>query len=130
MAEQTGRGPGLLLVAVYAVFAVSASARAGLQLVTKLDEAPVAYLLSAVAAAVYVVATVALARDLRRLAWLACGFELVGVLVVGTASLLLPDAFPDPTVWSAYGQGYAYVPLVLPVLGLLRLRATREQSAA
>lgn len=126
MAERTGRGPGLLLVAVYAVFAVSASARAGLQLVTKFDEAPVAYLLSAVAAAVYVVATVALARDLRRLAWFACGFELVGVLVVGTASLLLPEAFPDPTVWSAYGQGYAYIPLVLPVLGLLRLRATRE----
>ena len=53
-----------------------------------------AYLLSALAAAVYVVATVALARDLRRLAWLACGFELVGVLVVGTASLLLPRRLP------------------------------------
>jgi len=85
----------------------------------------VAYLLSAVAAAVYVVAAVALARGLRRIAVLACGFELVGVLVVGTVSLLLPNAFPDETVWSAYGIGYGFVPLVLPVLGLLRLRATR-----
>ena len=126
MSEATGRGPGRLLVAVYAVFAISASARAGLQLATKFSEAPVAYLLSAVAAAVYVVATVALARDLRRLAWLACGFELAGVLVVGTASLLAPASFPDPTVWSTYGQGYAFIPLVLPVLGLLRLRATRS----
>ncbi len=123
--RQTGRGPGRLLVAVYAVFALAASSRAALQLITRFSEAPVAYSLSAVAAAVYVGAAVALARDLRRLALLACGFELVGVLVVGTASLLLPEAFPDQTVWSGYGSGYGFVPLVLPVLGLLRLRATR-----
>jgi cytochrome bd-type quinol oxidase subunit 2 len=126
----TGRGPGRLLVAVYAIFALAASSRAALQLVTRFDEAPVAYLLSAVAAAVYVVAAVALWRDARRTALLAVGFELVGVLVVGTLSLLLPDAFPDETVWSTYGIGYGFVPLVLPVLGLWRLRATREDSAA
>ncbi len=123
--ERVGRGPGRLLVAVYAVFALAASSRALLQLLTRFDEAPVAYLLSAVAAAVYVVAAVALARDLRRLALWACGFELVGVLLVGTVSLLLPDSFPDETVWSTYGIGYGFVPLVLPVLGLWRLRATR-----
>jgi hypothetical protein len=125
MAERVGRGPGRLLVAVYAIFALAASSRAVLQLVTRFDEAPVAYLLSAVAAAVYVVAAGTLARGLRRIALLACGFELVGVLVVGTVSLLLPNAFPDETVWSTYGIGYGFVPLVLPVLGLLRLRATR-----
>ena len=122
----TGAGPGRLLVAVYAIFAVAASSRAGVQIATKYGDAPVAYLLSALAAAVYVVATVALARDLRRLAWAACGFELAGVLVVGTVSLLVPSAFPDDTVWSGYGSGYAFIPLVLPVLGLLRLRATRR----
>ena len=121
----TGRGPGRLLVAVYAVFALAASSRALLQLSTRFEEAPVAYLLSAVAALVYLVAAVALARDLRRTALLACGFELVGVLVVGTLSLVLPEAFPDQTVWSGFGIGYGFVPLVLPVLGLLRLRATR-----
>ena len=125
MAERVGRGPGRLLVAVYAVFALAASSRALLQLLTRFDDAPVAYLLSAVAAAVYVVAAVALARDQRRVALWACGFELVGVLVVGTVSLLLPASFPDETVWSTYGIGYGFVPLVLPVLGLLRLRATR-----
>ena len=117
-------GPGRLLVAVYGVFAVAASSRAGLQLATVFSEAPVAYLLSAFAALVYVVATVALARSARRVALAACRIELLGVLVVGTASLLLPEAFPDQTVWSAYGLGYGLVPLVLPVLGLLRLRAT------
>lgn len=122
---RVGRGPGRLLVAVYAVFAVAASARAGLQLVTRFDEAPVPYLLSAVAAAVYVVATVALWRGLRRVAFATVLFELVGVLVVGTLTVVDGGEFPDQTVWSAYGAGYAFIPLVLPVLGLLRLRATR-----
>ena len=125
MTDAVGRGPGRLLVAVYAVFALAASSRAALQLLTRFDEAPVAYVLSAVAALVYVVAAVALGRGLRRLALWAVGFELVGVLVVGTVSLVLRDAFPDETVWSLYGIGYGFVPLVLPVLGLLRLRATR-----
>ena len=117
----TRSGPGRILIAVYAVFAVSASARAGVQLATRFDEAPVAYLLSALAACVYVVATVALARssDLsRRVAWAAVLLELVGVLAVGAASLFNRAAFPDETVWSGFGQGYGYVPLVLPLLGL------------
>lgn len=124
MAEPTGRGPGRLLVAVYAVFAVAASSRAGYQLATQFDEAPVAYLLSALAAVVYVVATVALLRDARRLALLSIGIELVGVVVVGGLTVLDLGDFPDETVWSAFGAGYGYVPLVLPVLGLLWLRRT------
>ena len=122
------QGPGRLLVAVYGVFAVAACSRAGLQLATVFSQAPVAYLLSALAALVYVVATVSLARSARRVALVACGIELAGVLVVGTLSLLLPQAFPDETVWSSYGLGYGLVPLVLPVLGLLRLRATAPSS--
>jgi cytochrome bd-type quinol oxidase subunit 2 len=115
-------GPGRVLVAVYGVFALAAGARAAVQLSTRFAEAPVAYLLSALAAAVYVVATVALARGGRRTALVAITVELVGVLVVGTLSLLDPAAFPDETVWSAYGRGYVFVPLVLPVAGLLWLR--------
>ena len=117
-------GPGRVLVAVYGVFALAAGARAVVQLSTRFAEAPVAYLLSALAAAVYVVATVALARGGRRTALVAISVELVGVLVVGTLSLLEPAAFPDETVWSAYGRGYLFIPLVLPVLGLLFLRRT------
>ena len=128
MREAVAAGPGRLLVAVYGIFAIAASSRAGVQLLTRFAEAPVAYLLSALAAAVYVVATVALARDNRRLALVACGFELAGVLVVGTLSLVVPSAFPDQTVWGGFGSGYAFVPLVLPVLGLLRLRATARKA--
>jgi cytochrome bd-type quinol oxidase subunit 2 len=126
-ARPTYSGPGRVLVAVYAVFALSATARAGFQIATRFDEAPVAYLLSALAAVIYIVATVALARSgptARRVAFVACTVELVGVLVVGTLSLVWPDAFPDETVWSGYGRGYGLVPLVLPVLGLLWLRSS------
>jgi cytochrome bd-type quinol oxidase subunit 2 len=118
----TAHGPGRVLVAVYGVFALAAGARAAVQLSTRFAEAPVAYLLSALAAVVYVVATVALARRARRVALVAITVELVGVLVVGTLSLVDRAAFPDETVWSAYGRGYLFIPLVLPVVGLRYLR--------
>lgn len=120
-----GRGLGRVLVAVYAVFAVAATSRAAYQIATDFDRAPVAYVLSAAAAVVYLVAAFAFASPrpgAHRLALVACSFELAGVLVVGTLSLVRPADFPDATVWSAYGRGYLFVPLVLPVLGLLWLR--------
>jgi hypothetical protein len=123
----TSSGPGRLLVLAYAVFAISASARAGVQIATDFAQARVAYLLSALAALVYLVATVSLARSglrARQVALAACSVELLGVLTVGTVSLLVPSEFPDATVWSGYGEGYGYVPLVLPVLGLAWLRHT------
>jgi cytochrome bd-type quinol oxidase subunit 2 len=124
-------GPGRVLIAVYGVFALAASARAGVQIATKFHEAPVAYLLSAFAAVVYIVATVTLARSGRtsyRIAVTSCTIELIGVIAVGTYSLTDKDAFPDATVWSDYGNGYGYVPLVLPMLGLLWLWRTRRTA--
>ena len=132
-ARPTSSGPGRLLVLVYAVFALSATARAGYQLATSFSEAAVAYSLSAFAALVYIVATVSLARSgptARRVALAACTVELVGVLTVGTVSRLVPSEFPDATVWSGYGEGYGFVPLVLPVLGLLWLRHTAARRPA
>ncbi|CAN5362418.1 membrane protein [soil metagenome] len=123
----TGRGFGRILVAVYATFALAATARSGVQLATRFAEAPLAYLLSALAAVVYVVATVALARGARRVATAAVVFELVGVLVIGTLSVAASEAFPDETVWSGYGQGYLFIPLVLPFVGLYWLRRTGSQ---
>jgi hypothetical protein len=114
-----------VLIAIYAVFALSASARAGFQIATKFGSAPVAYLLSAFAAVVYILATVTLAvgsPTARRIAIVSCSVEFAGVLAVGTWSLADPATFPDATVWSGYGSGYGFVPLVLPVLGLLWLR--------
>jgi hypothetical protein len=131
-AEGRTSGPGRLLVAVYALFALAAGSRAAVQLGTKFHDAPLAYLLSGLAAIVYVVATLALARKgdgWRRVALLTCSFELAGVLAIGTLSLLDKGDFPDPTVWSGYGEGYGFVPLVLPMIGLYWLRRTAKASA-
>jgi hypothetical protein len=121
----TKNGPGRLLVAIYGLFALSATARAVTQIATEFHRAPVAYVLSALAGVVYIVATVTLVNGsptARRIAVVSCSVELIGVVVVGTWSVLDKASFPDATVWSTYGIGYGFVPLVLPVLGLLWLR--------
>ena len=126
----TNRGFGRVLVVIYAIFAVAATARSLTQILTKFDTAPVAYLLSAFAAAVYIVATLALARGDRtshRVAEVAISIELVGVVGVGLFSLLFPDEFPSASVWSGFGIGYGFFPLVLPFVGLWWLRRTRPQ---
>ncbi|MGN9788321.1 hypothetical protein ACTMTF_43400 [Nonomuraea sp. ZG12] len=125
MSDALGKGPGRALVAVYGLFALAAGARATVQILTRFGEAPLAYALSAFAALVYVLLTAALARGARRVALVALGIELAGVLVIGTVSLLDPAAFPDDTVWSGYGSGYLYIPLVLPLVGLYWLLRRR-----
>jgi hypothetical protein len=111
-------GPGLIIVVVYGVLALAATGRSILQIVEYFERAPLSYLLSAFAAVVYILATIALATGMRRLAWVTISIEMVGVLVVGAASYLVPESFPDETVWSHFGSGYGFVPLVLPALGL------------
>nr|WP_236667875.1 hypothetical protein [Nonomuraea sp. K271] len=113
------------MIAVYGLFSLAAGARAAVQIAGRFSEAPLAYTLSAFAALVYIVLTVALARGARRLALVALGIELAGVLIIGTASLVDPAAFPDETVWSAYGRGYLFIPLVLPLVGLYWLLRRR-----
>lgn len=125
-------GPGRLIVFVYAVFVVGSVSRAAFQIATRWEQAPLAYTLSALAGLVYIVATVSLAVPGRRAWWVsvgAIGFELVGVLAVGTWSVLDPASFPDATVWSGYGRGYLYIPLVLPLVGLWWLWRTRPAPA-
>jgi hypothetical protein len=112
---------------VYGILALAATARSVVQIAMDWQSAPLAYALSAVAGVVYIAATVALSRGVgvwRAIAWGTVSVELVGVLSVGTLSLVRSDLFAHATVWSDYGQGYGYVPLVLPVLGMLWLRRT------
>lgn len=122
-----------MLIAVYAILALAATARSVVQIVTKFEVAPVAYLLSGLAGVVYILATVALlgrGDGWYRVAWVTIVFELVGVLAVGSLSLFDPVLFPADTVWSYYGRGYLFIPLVLPVLGMLWLRRTRPVPSA
>jgi cytochrome bd-type quinol oxidase subunit 2 len=129
--RRTNTGAGRVLIAVYGLFALAATARASVQILTKFEQAPLAYSLSALAGLIYIVATITLARGTRasrRLAFVAIMIELVGVITVGTLSVVDPEAFPRATVWSVYGIGYGFVPLVLPILGLAWLWQTRPRA--
>ncbi|MFF9202390.1 hypothetical protein ACF1AE_11265 [Streptomyces sp. NPDC014986] len=121
-------GPGLLLVWLYGVMVVGAVSRSVYQIATEFDRAPLAYTLSALAGVVYGFITYALVRGgetARRAALVCCAAELVGVMTVGTWTLLEPSAFPDATVWSDYGRGYLFIPVLLPLTAVHWLRRAR-----
>ena len=124
-------GVGRLLILVYAVFAISSTARASFQVITKFEEAPVSYSLSLLSAVVYLLATVSLAKSgptWKTIALASVIFELIGVLTIGAISLLVPELFVEASIWSGFGSGYGYLPLVLPILGLLWIRKTNQDS--
>jgi hypothetical protein len=126
------QGLGRVLIVVYGLLALAATGRSVYQLLADFDKAPVAYSLSALAGVIYIVATIALLAPgdtWYRVAVITITFELVGVLVVGTLSIFDPVLFPEKTVWSFFGRGYAFVPLVLPILGLIWLRRSRPKAA-
>lgn len=119
------RGIGRILIAVYGILALAATGRSVVQILTKFDAAPLAYSLSALAALVYIVATVALILGPRavKLAWATIVFEFAGVVIIGLLSVLQPELFPHDTVWSRFGMGYLFIPFVLPLLGMWWLRS-------
>ncbi|MFF7490460.1 hypothetical protein [Streptomyces luteogriseus] len=124
-------GPGTLLVWLYGVMVVGAVSRSAYQIATEFDRAPLAYSLSAVAGVVYGFITYTLVRGgetARRVALACCVAELVGVLTVGTWTLVEPSAFPDATVWSDFGMGYLFIPVILPVSAIFWLRASRSRD--
>ncbi|WKD35559.1 hypothetical protein [Streptomyces xanthophaeus] len=135
-ATATGRkrlvsGPGLLLVWLYGVMVVGAVSRSAFQISTEFDRAPLAYALSAVAALAYAFITYSLVRGgetARKAALICCAAELAGVLAVGTWTVVRPESFPDTTVWSQFGMGYLFIPVILPITGMLWLRRSREAA--
>lgn len=133
-------GVGRVLIAVYAILALAATGRSVFQVIDRFSDAPLAFSLSALSAVVYIIATVALLMrgdTWYRIAVATISFELLGVLVVGTLSLVAPailglhsiDPFGrEATVWSVYGLGYLLIPLVLPILGLVFLSRRRPST--
>ena len=128
MALRSGWNLARILPAIYAIFALSATSRALYTLIRKYDEAPFAYLLSLLAALTYVAVTILLflrSASARPAARVLITFELVGVLAVGLLSIAIPSLFQHPTVWSLFGVGYAFIPLVLPIVGLFALKDSK-----
>ena len=128
------KGPWIILIIFYVILTVAALGRSGFQLATKFSDAPVAYLLSALSAVIYAVATVSLMRSGRAwdtVGWATLSIEFAGVIVIGSLSVLDPTLFPHDTVWSFFGRGYLFIPLVLPAVGMFYLyrRASKEKRS-
>ena len=135
MAQNTSTravGVGRVLIAVYGILALGATARSAVQILSHFEVAPLAYLLSGLSGVVYILATVALlgkGRGWYLTAWVTISFELLGVLVIGSLSVFDSGLFPKAdTVWSYFGRGYLFIPLVLPVLGMLWLYHRRPSA--
>ncbi|GIW32688.1 hypothetical protein [Meiothermus sp.] len=121
---QVIRAIGQILAVSYPLLALSAGVRSVYQLFFKpgvTDYFPPT--LSAVAAAIYLVATVAFVIRKPWAWWVSVGalsFEMTGVLVVGTLSLVMPEVI-GRTVWHDFGIDYGFLPLIQPLLGLVWL---------
>ena len=119
----------IVLIVVYSILGLAATGRATVQILEKFSEAPVAYTVSAISAAIYILVAVALWRGWHTVALVGTSIELVGVLTVGTLGYVDADLWPDETVWTGYGSGYGWVPLLLPVVALWLLLRERRTPA-
>ena len=125
MTKSTNSGAVRVLIFAYGILAFAAIGRSSFELATKFAVAPVPYTLSAIAAMFYVLATIGLIRKgagWRRFAQIAISLELCFVVGVGVLTVIDSSLFPAKTVWSNFGEGYGFTPLVLPILGLIWLR--------
>ncbi len=130
MTKSTNSGAVRVLVFAYGILAFAAIGRSSYELATKFSVAPLPYALSAIAAVFYVLATIGLIRkgaSWRRFAQIAISLELFFVVSVGILTLIDSNLFPAKTVWSNFGEGYAFTPLILPILGLIWLRRERQK---
>ena len=87
--------------------------------------------LSTFVGVLYIFIIVGLRRRTPRAWWVTLALlivELSGVLIVGTLDVFW-HAFPYATVWSQYGKGYFFMPLLLPFVGLAYM-LRRETRAA
>lgn len=113
----------------YTVLAVAALSRSAYQAATGVatGRAVVAVALSAVAGVVYLIAAIALRRATPRSIRLGrcCLYvELIGVVVVSVVELA-SGGFGRSAVWSGFGVGYGYLPVLLPIVGLWLNRPAR-----
>mgnify|MGYP006318256491 CR=1 FL=1 len=109
------------LLAAYGLLAFAAVGRGSYELAVKFNEAPAAYALSAFAAVIYCIGVWGIWRADKfavRIARVAVGFELAGVLIVGTLTLFDDEIFPTGTVWSLFGRDYGWLPLVVPFFAM------------
>lgn len=81
-------------------------------------------LVALVAGLVYLLAALALThngRRMRMIGWASVSVEAIGPVLVGVLGVGVPQLSDPRSPWGAFGADYWYIPLVLPVVGLVWL---------
>jgi hypothetical protein len=126
---KTARGASDVLGFFYALWSFSALGRSSYEYLFKRPTTYIPAHLSTFVGLLYILIIVGLRRRSPRWWRLTLALlivELAGVLIVGTIDVVWRP-FPYATVWSNYGVGYFFMPLLLPFAGLwwMLRKATR-----
>lgn len=114
------RGGTDVLIVVYGLWAVAALGRAIYQYMFRHTSNLVPTHLSAVAGGFYLLIILGLRRQTPAMWYVTIALlslELACVLAVGVIDAVW-HPFAYATVWSGFGAGYLFVPLILPIAGL------------
>ncbi len=114
MTQQRFQGLALL----YLFWAVALCSRAGWQYFTRHGNLWPTHL-SLLAGLVYIAIVVWAWRGQHHALRIGLVFELMGVIVISIGEHIWP--LPYTSAWSHFGAGYLWMPLILPILGLIHL---------
>lgn len=81
-------------------------------------------LVSLLAALIYLTAAIALThngRRMRMVGWASVGISLAGPILTGLLGVGTSEVSAEFSPWSRFGEYYYYLPLVIPVIGLVWL---------
>jgi hypothetical protein len=129
---KVSRGASDVLGFFYALWSFSALGRSSWEYLFKQNVATyVPAHLSTFVGVLYIFIIVGLRRRSPSWWWITLALlvvELAGVLIVGTIDVVW-QPFPYATVWSKYGIGYFFMPLVLPFVGLAYMLKKQTRAA-
>jgi len=129
---KTARGASDVLGFFYGLWAFSALGRSSWEYLFKQNvRTYVPAHLSTFVGLLYIFIIIGLHRRTPRWWWITLGLliaELAGVLIVGTIDVIWRP-FPYATVWSNFGIGYFFMPLLLPFVGLWYMLRKQTRAA-
>ena len=117
-------GLGRVVMVIFWAFGVWTTANAIIDLF-HLDDEPLGPALTALLAGlVYLLAALGITHNgkrMRILGWTTVTLELIGPLMVGMMSVGISQLSVSRSAWANCGADYYYLPLIIPIIGLIWL---------